>query len=620
MELIDVLDNVTARTIRCLNRGFVTLLDAMPRLIPDGKGTADHAVAEAARVSFGKFDPSKDDTGLIRYLMRNRHCYDAGTEVLTADGWKMWPDVTNSDVLGIYDPAQNTLCYERPEYLTKDRYVGEMYRVSHGGVDLLVTPDHSMYVKKKRWCGAKRNMVWEDGYSLVPAKDLEHSSMVRYSKVAPFIAGDSIDFRQSQFPGSVRDADALLKLMGFFVGDGYISHTSANQISFHLKKERKRKYLRELAMRLGWAMSDGGVMSVNCRGISAYFRENFYDADGGKKIPPFLYMLNAGDATALLDGLRNSDGSEKRSTWVYSTSVAEVADAVQLVALHAGLAAHRSVNCTGMWTVAMLARGSHPVVNQSGINTSWEQYDGYVYCAKTRTGVLVVRRNGKIVLSGNTSPFEMVSFKFHCRVPIFVARQWMRHRTGSFNEISGRYTEFKDDYYEVTAGQVRRQSRDNKQGGTEPLGGDAAAEFAARSRMGPMLCHEHYGVHVREGVAKEQARMLLPMSLFTEFVWRVDLHNLLHFLDLRCDSHAQQEIREYGEALLKLITPIVPACVSAWQDYSPFRDGLLLSRAEVECVRRLLAGKSAEKIEGLGDTEQLEWQAKATRLGLTGGE
>lgn len=216
----------------------------------------------------------------------------------------------------------------------------------------------------------------------------------------------------------------------------------------------------------------------------------------------------------------------------------------------------------------------------------------------------------------HTTPFEMVSFKFHCRVPIFIARQWMRHRTGSFNEVSGRYTEFKDDFYEVIADQVRRQSRDNKQGSSGALEGDAAAEFAARSRMGPMLAHEHYGVHVREGVAKEQARMLLPMSLFTEFVWRVDLHNLLHFLDLRCDSHAQQEIREYGEALLKLITQVVPICVSAWQDYSPFRDGLLLSKAEVEHIRSLLGPVFASPVSGLGRRENAEWLAKAARLGF----
>lgn len=226
-----------------------------------------------------------------------------------------------------------------------------------------------------------------------------------------------------------------------------------------------------------------------------------------------------------------------------------------------------------------------------------------------------------LVRERHTSPLEAVRFKFHVKAPIYVVRQWDKNRTFSKNEASGRYVEFRNEFHEVTADQVRRQATDNKQGSAGVLDGDPAAEFAARSRMGPMLAHEHYGTHVREGVAKEQARMLLPLSLYTQFVFTADLHNLLnHFLALRLDSHAQEEIRQYATAVLELIRPVVPQVVQAWEDYHPLRGGLLLSRMEVEHLRAMLAQVKAGEVGGIGKREQLEWLAKAARMGMTGAE
>lgn len=222
----------------------------------------------------------------------------------------------------------------------------------------------------------------------------------------------------------------------------------------------------------------------------------------------------------------------------------------------------------------------------------------------------------------HTVPVEGVKFTLHVKAPIYVVRQWDKHRTFAKSEASGRYVEFDDDYHEIAADEVRRQSTDNKQGSAGLLGGEAAEEFAAQSRMNVLLAHEKYRASVAAGVAKEQARTQLPLSLYTQFYFTADLHNLLHFLALRCDGHAQQEIREYAEAVLELVRPIVPATIQAWEDYHPMRSALLLTRMEVEHLRTILAasGLSSGDVEGVSKREQAEWLDKASRLGLYTGE
>jgi len=164
----------------------------------------------------------------------------------------------------------------------------------------------------------------------------------------------------------------------------------------------------------------------------------------------------------------------------------------------------------------------------------------------------------------HTSPFEMVEFVFHVKAPIFVTRQWFRHRTASYNEISGRYSILKDSFYHP---QWRRQSKKNKQGGdglfdeyTSAYLDDAYSELQEEIR-------DIYQRFLAAGVERGQARMVLSLSTYTEFYFKQDLHNLLHFIKLRMDYHAQQEIREYARAILQLITPIVPVTIEAWYEY-----------------------------------------------------
>lgn len=208
----------------------------------------------------------------------------------------------------------------------------------------------------------------------------------------------------------------------------------------------------------------------------------------------------------------------------------------------------------------------------------------------------------------HTTPFEMVEFKFHVAMPIFVARQWIRHRTANVNEYSGRYSVMPDRFYRPTAEMVRRQSAANRQGGEEPIDAATAQQFLDYLSKSEALYEEYLRLNER-GVARELARIGLPVNLYTEWYWKCDLHNLLRFLSLRMDAHAQAEIRDYASAMWRLMEPIVPVTMEAFKDYE--MESLRLTRLEVEAIR---AGKA--EIDSTNKREQAEWQAKRSQLGM----
>ncbi|MBI4239045.1 MAG: FAD-dependent thymidylate synthase [Deltaproteobacteria bacterium] len=187
----------------------------------------------------------------------------------------------------------------------------------------------------------------------------------------------------------------------------------------------------------------------------------------------------------------------------------------------------------------------------------------------------------------HTTPFEMVEFKFHCRMPIFVARQWIRHRTANVNEISGRYSIMEDVFWEPRADDLRTQSTTNRQGSTDtPIDTEHAAAIAAQFRDDQRHLYRSYQTALDAGVAREIARVNLPLSLYTEWYWKIDLHNLLHFLQLRLDAHAQREIRVFAEAMAEFVRT---RCPLTWEAFEEFRlHAAALSHSERHLVSTLL--------------------------------
>ena len=190
----------------------------------------------------------------------------------------------------------------------------------------------------------------------------------------------------------------------------------------------------------------------------------------------------------------------------------------------------------------------------------------------------------------HTSPFEQVVMTFHVKMPIFVARQWVRHRTGRMNEVSGRYSIMKEEFYVPEADKVSPQSKDNKQGrASEAFDSETANKIINQLEEGQKSSYENYSELLDAGLAREIARINLPLSLYTEFYWEMDLHNLFHFLKLRLDSHAQYEIRVYAEVMLEMCKKVAPMATESFINHQ--QNGVNFSGEEIEALRALLDGK-----------------------------
>jgi thymidylate synthase (FAD) len=211
----------------------------------------------------------------------------------------------------------------------------------------------------------------------------------------------------------------------------------------------------------------------------------------------------------------------------------------------------------------------------------------------------------------HTTPFEMVEFKFHCVMPIFVARQWIRHRTANVNEYSARYSVVRDRFYKPAREDIKAQSRSNRQGRDEPADGATAEAFLAHLEKVEAEQYEAYERFIEQGMARELARVTLPVNVYTEWYWKCDLHNVLRFLHLRMDEHAQKEIRDYATAMYELIRPIVPITCEAFEDY--LRGGMHLTRLEIEAL------KTGEPLASENKREVAEWEEKRLRLGIDSG-
>ncbi len=188
----------------------------------------------------------------------------------------------------------------------------------------------------------------------------------------------------------------------------------------------------------------------------------------------------------------------------------------------------------------------------------------------------------------HTTPSEMVELKFHCCMPIFIARQWIRHRTASVNEYSGRYSLVPMLFYTPEQGQLQTQSRQNNQGGSgaavaSSLYDEATQRWEAQRQMAAGT----YEWLTGEDVARELARIDLPLSTYTQWYWKIDLHNLLHFLTLRVDRHAQWEIQEFGRVMAGMLKRVAPISYEAWIDYDVC--GAPFSRMELTALRSLVS-------------------------------
>ena len=221
----------------------------------------------------------------------------------------------------------------------------------------------------------------------------------------------------------------------------------------------------------------------------------------------------------------------------------------------------------------------------------------------------------------HSTPFEMCEIKFHIKLPIFIARQWIRHRTANVNEYSARYSILDKEFYIPSAENLATQSQINNQGRGDALTDDEASNVIQILKNDAEQTYANYETLLNEnssggvldesksGIARELARMNLTLNTYTQWYWKIDLNNLLHFLALRADDHAQYEIRVYADVMLDLVKKWVPLTYEAFEDYR--MGGTELSAKEIKLMRKLLKGEKVSfEEEGLSKREWSELQRK----------
>ncbi len=187
------------------------------------------------------------------------------------------------------------------------------------------------------------------------------------------------------------------------------------------------------------------------------------------------------------------------------------------------------------------------------------------------------------------TPFEMAYLKLHVKLPIFIARQWMRHRSLSYNEVSARYSELSGEFYIPQIEDIKKQSTKNKQGSEAPFEDDEARFFQTSLVRFSAKAFYYYSLFLKKGVARETSREILPVNVYTEFYVSGNLRNWLHFLNLRLDSHAQFEMREYANAIAEIVKEWLPLTWKAFEDYH--LNAVTLSEPMLDVVRRRLTGE-----------------------------
>ena len=260
----------------------------------------------------------------------------------------------------------------------------------------------------------------------------------------------------------------------------------------------------------------------------------------------------------------------------------------------------------------VLDHGFVRVIDYMGDDAAIVQAARVSYGAGTRTARDDAGLIRYLMRHWHSTPFEMCELKLHVKLPVFVARQWIRHRTANVNEYSARYSVLDREFYIPAPEQLAAQSSVNNQGRGAVLEGEEAARVLELLKADSNRAYDHYEAMLsqdgQQGLARELARMNLPANVYTQWYWKVDLHNLFHFLRLRADAHAQYEIRVYAETICRIVADWVPAAFAAFEDYR--LGGVSLSARALDCLRRRLAGETVtQETSGMSKGEWREFEA-----------
>jgi len=512
--------------------------------------TSPDALCEAAgRVCYDSFTnrrPGGNKAYLDRIKEQAHGCYDGETEVLTTYGWKFWEHVTENDALATLRP-DGTIAYEIPYRLVQFPYKGRMYRVESQQVDLLVTPNHRMYVCPTTTRVGRKKL----SYEFITAEDLGHRSHA-YLKVGTW-----------RTPNETENPD-LYALLGFAIGDGYLR--SSGRLVFHLRRERKISWLRHTVGNLGFVMDmEGDNYVVHLPEDVKNTFSQIYTDWGEKCIPSWmLFGLSPRDLEGLYAGLMQADGSHGTG-WSFCTTSATLASQFQQLCLHTGRCANQgetygpdmrptSYGDKPLYRFHVPERTTRPEVNKySGCSgkTYWvDGWEGTVYCAEVPNGTLYVRRNGRPVWCGN-SVLEHASFSFLVTdVSRGCSHELVRHRAGwAYSQRSTRYVD------ESEAGVVvphKVRGDDHARLLWELSCRNALDSY--RQIVNALSKGPGESATERKKAIRQAARSVLPTAVVTTLVATANARALRHFFEMRASAGADPEIRQLAVAVYDLVS------------------------------------------------------------------
>lgn len=540
-------------------RRWLDHLEANDYEIPSEEASTDPSllIALAAKRCYKSFtvglNPNvtrirKDLTEYLDNVLKSGHgCYDAETDVLTKDGWKSWEDVTELDYFATRTES-GQLEYHRPTRLIKYHHTGKMYRVSAQACDLLVTPDHKMLACKMTTADGRK----KEKYSLIKAEELGKSQHA-YVRSAEWKAG-------------TQDISAeWAALLGFAIGDG--CYKGGNQVHFHLRRERKISWLINQARLAGATLTtkeDGETYVLDASDHLQFFN-SIYTENGSKQIPPgFICTQNSEILQSLFNGLMQADGSVCEDGRIYDTTSQILAGQFQQLCLHIGIAANisnapscldrsKSFGDKRIYRMQIGRRSLKPEVNKPGLDgsTSWvEDWEGDVFCAEVPNHTLFVRRNGKVVWSGN-SVCEHATYTFAIEgVSRVFTGEMNRHRAGvGISEASMRYIRYTDIPYWLPDS-VRVQDGDDESLREKKLRSQAVFQKAfdqdeanyqeLQDIWSKELSPE--GNFTGKKHITSMMRRIIPMGVATGGVWTMNLRAVRHIIALRASPAAEEEI------------------------------------------------------------------------------
>jgi thymidylate synthase (FAD) len=514
--------------------------------------------------------PSEAECGEIivkRLLAGDRGhfgCYSEDTEVLTSRGWVLWSEVKESDELAAINITSNQIQFEKPKALQVYDHDGWMYSLQGIALDTIVTLDHRMVI-----CHRQKSGQFTPYYFTTAANVV--GKPVRYMKT-----GWLIDTQRSRWdnPWNI-DKINFAKLVGFFIGDG--SAEKRNSIRFNLRLKRKIDFLCNLDIQINQSNSE--EFSIVLEGLGQWFMGNCYDEEGNKVLPEGYLTLSAPEVEGLLEGLRNSDGTNVSNSWSYDSTSLKLINQIQALAHINNLSANFSVNNPNLHNPnhgtgyrLHFSNRNQPRVEicQKARSRSYEErvieYKGKVYCATVSTGALLVRRNMKVMVSGNC--IEHPQIVFNCGYfPHSVMQQARTHRVAvSFDVQSFRYT--SNQFVDVIAG--KKDIEDVFY--LRPVGyySDRQGKkyyYSPEQRENDLQwCLEaakRYQADMDAGMSEEHARGKVPFDYRQHFIVSFNLRSVLHFLDLRWKANAQLEIIKLCDLMWPHVEEWTPS-VAEW--------------------------------------------------------